>query len=249
MTAQYENIGKKGKAMELAAQKTPKLVVVAILYAILSLGSLYILKQEPTERKPSVDHIVANEERAVTNLRLILDAQQKYRGVDWDGDGVKSYAKFIAHLWQTVDGNANPVKTRFISKKLGFAMGETKALDGYFYMGIYYKENPSIVADSDEDRADSSANESEKNLKMDFSKEWAIVAIPAEYGRTGILKFIVTHDGEIHAKDGDTRRTPSVPKNFRRAEWIPIKGAVDIRKFHAKRKALHATLVPVKYAE
>jgi hypothetical protein len=54
----------------------------------------------------------------------------------------------VAHLWQTVDQNADPVRNNFIPKKLAFAMGASRAIDGYYFQNIHIKEIQNSSPDS-----------------------------------------------------------------------------------------------------
>ena len=108
--------------MKYIEQKTIRLASVITLYICLLFGSICIYQNKIQQTKSPLDEIISREKKIYDYLQIIISAQQKYHEVDWDEDGKKEYAQFLAHLWVTVDKNANQVDAGFIPKKLAFAI-------------------------------------------------------------------------------------------------------------------------------
>jgi len=123
-----------------------------------------------------------NERAAYRNLSAIADAQERYIAGDWDDDGIRSYSPFLAHLWQAVDVEGRPVKTRFISRRLAFATHPALAVDGYYYRLLQLKGRP------------------DRPGVMDYQKEWAVMALPAAPLKTGRITFLCNSDREIFVR-------------------------------------------------
>ena len=216
--------------LALDPQKIKITFVLCLLACFLS-GTICIFQKDAKEEKAPLDKIISNEIETFENLKKIFKAQQKYYNADFDRDGIKSFALFIAHLWQTVDKKSYPVETRLVSKKLAFAMGETKAINGYFFMTICLKEVKKV------DKKNSESNSGNVGYNdFDFTREWAMKAIPASYKFTGMLKFIVTQTGKIYAKDMNDERITSVPEDYVPVGWQEINGKADIINLHPKNK-------------
>ncbi|CAB1075762.1 hypothetical protein D1AOALGA4SA_3573 [Olavius algarvensis Delta 1 endosymbiont] len=202
-----------------------------MLYICLAAGSVYILYFDNQDGKASVNNVIANEVNAKNYLKLIYGAQKQYVAVDWDKDGVKSYAEFIAHLWQTVDHNADPVRNSLIPRKIAFAMGVSRAIDGYYFQSIHTKE----IQPGSPDSAIKNRHQPQQSIAIDLTHEWVVVATPASYGRTGTLSFITGSSGKIYAKDTRNRPVESIPDSLVPTGWQEITDELDIRKLHLER--------------
>jgi hypothetical protein len=127
----------------------------------------------------------ANEVEAFKNLKRIGQAQKEYIQKDWDGDGQRTYAKFSVHLWTSVDPQGTPIPVKLIPKELAFAKGHGRMLDGYYYRDLHKRASP----------------ESKGTTKIAPEKDWAVVAVPADYGKTGFLLFLADSSGEIFVRN------------------------------------------------
>jgi len=210
-------------------QKLLRLCAVVGLYIGLAAGSAYILHTPNPDSEVSLNEIIANEIEAKNYLKLIHRAQKQYIAVDWDKDGIKRYAEFMAHLWQTVDHNADPVRNSFIPRKLAFAMGVSRAVDGYYFQSIHIKEIQPGRPNSDKNNK----HRQLQSIDIDLTREWAIVATPASYGRTGTLSFMIGSSGKIYAKDNRNRPVESIPESLVSTGWQEIATEKDIRKLRA----------------
>ncbi len=131
----------------------------------------------------SADELFVESKKAYGHLQQIAEAQSRYIKKDWDSDGLLSYAPFCIHLFQSVDLKGKPVRVNFISKKLGFAMGPTKAVDGYYFLDIRKR----VTSDNE-------------LHSLDYQKEWAIIAAPAINKEIPALYFIADQSGKLYAK-------------------------------------------------
>ncbi|GAK55890.1 secreted protein [Candidatus Vecturithrix granuli] len=155
--------------------------------------------------KLSVRAIQANEAQTFRHLQQFAQAQKLYKEADWDQDGRKTYAKFPAHLWMSVDKHNQQVPVNLVPRELGFAMGADTAVNGYYFRNFDAQEAP----------------ETTSIKKIDYASEWAMAAIPAIYRKTGLLMFLSDSSGEIFVKD--TRNIPLFyPANPQSDEWKRI---------------------------
>jgi hypothetical protein len=183
-------------------------VLTLLATAGLILACAYLLRTSRSGRRGD-DHLRRlNERRTYLNLLAIADAQESYRAVDWDGNGIKIYTPFLAHLWQTVDGKGRPVKTRFISRRLAFAMDRHVAADGYYYR-LLHRKGPG-----------------DRPRMIDYQKEWAVAAMPAVPWRTGRVVFLSGAGNAVFVRPiaADSVRYPIHPE---REGWTAV-GSLDV---------------------
>ncbi|MBO9717386.1 MAG: DUF2950 domain-containing protein [Pseudoxanthomonas sp.] len=133
-----------------------------------------------------------NELDVVQAALAYVDAQEDYSREDRDGDGVLEYAqKFVstdgAHdgLYWEDDGSGE-------ESPLGPLFGDDTP-DGEWH-GYHYR----ILTAQGE-----SAPRGAYSYKLgdNMSRGFALVAWPARYGDSGVMSFIVSHDGEVFEKD------------------------------------------------
>ncbi len=179
--------------------------------------------------KLSTAQVQSNEILAFERLKQICEAQHKYILKDWDGDGQKNYAQFLVHLWQSIDSNADPVKVNLLPRKLAFAMRRPYAIDGYIYVDIHYSYSGS------KDKYGHIA--AFKKNEIDPNTGFVVGAFPASNKKTGLLSFIITQKGDIHAKPLDhiTYGTRigflTCPVDFAQEDWRQIHNIDDLKKF------------------
>ncbi|HVK51904.1 MAG TPA: DUF2950 domain-containing protein [Pseudoxanthomonas sp.] len=136
---------------------------------------------------------IGNNELAVMQaLRAYHDAQTDYAKVDRDGDGVLEYAqKFVssdgAHdglFWADDDsGEISP---------LGPLFGDETPKGQWhgYHFRILDAQGPSAPGGAYRYR-----------IGNDMSRGFALVAWPARYNDTGVMSFMISHEGEIFEKD------------------------------------------------
>jgi len=152
-----------------------------------------------------IDEIVArrigdDELSAIQTLRAYVDAQMQYATADRDGDDVLEYAqKFLSSpgkkdglYWETQnDSDETSPFGPFIAEQSGY-LSEHKAGDPY--KGYYFRILTRQGENAPGGRYDYIIN---GNMIAGF----AAIAVPAEYGDTGVMTFVVSHQGKVFQKD------------------------------------------------
>ena len=139
-----------------------------------------------------------NELDAIELCRGYVEAQKQYALVKHDGALVNQYAQRIISTpgkqdglaWRTPDGSwAGPVSEGIAQAIADGYASRTEPFHGYFFK-VLKGQGPAAPLGA-----------------IDFLLEgamiggFALVAAPAEYGVTGIMTFIVSHDGIVYEKD------------------------------------------------
>jgi hypothetical protein len=141
---------------------------------------------------------IGRHERAVMQVMLaIFDAQREYASRDRSGDGVLQYAARFASSPGKHDGLYWPEKAGEEPSPLGPALAVTRARDtdlddGYF--GYRFK-----LLTAQGKHAPGGAYDYVVRGRMIGG--FAVVAWPAQYGETGVMTFMVSHDGVLYEKD------------------------------------------------
>ncbi|RKY08217.1 MAG: hypothetical protein DRP66_05035 [Planctomycetota bacterium] len=174
--------------MNTSSQNKEISVVGIIFTVIVTLGFIWAalqwLNRYNRPAQLTSEDMRANEIQAFKNLRRISQAQEKYKQTDRDGDGKKKYAKFFTHLWRCVNIQSEATTIKLIPKDIAFAVAPSFAIDGYYFINLY-------------SRALSAKGQTRK---LDYEKEWAVAAIPADPGNTGSLIFIADNSSDIFMK-------------------------------------------------
>lgn len=168
-----------------------------------------------------------NELDTIQVCLAYCDAQQEYFEADRDGDGVLEYAQKIRSSEGKRDGLFWKVGDGEPESPLG-ALAAQAVREGYTggnpdegplpYHGYYYK-----VLKSQGKHAAGGAFGYVANGHMIGG--FALVAYPAEYGNSGVMSFIVGHDGKVFEKDlgDDTDRVAEAMGAFDPdASWKPV---------------------------
>lgn len=133
-----------------------------------------------------------NELDAVQAALAYHDAQMDYAAVDRDGDGVLEYAQqFLSSddkhdglYWAEVEGGEE--------SPLGPLFGDDTP-DGQWH-GYQYRilaaQGPSAPRGAYDYR-----------IGDNMSRGFALVAWPAKYADTGVMSFMISHDGQVFEKD------------------------------------------------
>lgn len=144
-----------------------------------------------------------NELSTLGVMRGYVEAQFDYANADRDGDGVSEYAqklrsepgKFDGLFWEGAESlPKSPLgplvaEARAVGYKIGGATEKPSPYHGYYYQ-ILTRQGGAAPGG----RYDYIIN---GNMIAGFG----LVAFPAEYGSTGIMTFIVNHQGRIFQKD------------------------------------------------
>jgi len=145
--------------------------------------------------------IGANERSAIYVLRAYLDAQKDYATKDRDGDGVLQYAQKLGSTTGKHDGLYWPADAAkgeeespfgpLLAESAPYLKGH-KAGDPYrgYHFRILTRQGKS---------APGGAYSYVINGRMIAG--FAMVAYPAEYGESGVMTLIVSHNGKVFEKD------------------------------------------------
>ena len=145
-------------------------------------------------------HIGEDELATIATLRAYVDAQAQYASADRDGDEVLEYAQKVMSTAGKKDGlywqvaSADDAVSPFgpFVAELPDYVKERKA--GEPYMGYYYRILTRQGESAPGGRYDYIIN---GNMIAGF----AAVAVPAEYAETGVMTFVVSHQGKVYQKD------------------------------------------------
>jgi hypothetical protein len=142
-----------------------------------------------------------NERSALQVLKAYLDAQRQYAAQDRDGDGVLQYARKLGSAPGKRDGlywPADPAKGEEASPFGPLIAGGSADVAGRKagdpYRGYHFR----ILTRQSKNAAGGAYN---YVINGRLIAGFAMVAYPAEYGDSGVMSFIVNHNGTIYEKD------------------------------------------------
>jgi DUF2950 family protein len=142
-----------------------------------------------------------NERNAIYVLRAYIEAQRAYATRDRAGDGVLQYAQKIASTpgkhdglyWpsaSTADDEASPLGP-LVAEATPYLKGHVA---GDPYRGYYFR-----ILTRQGKNAPGAAYNYVINGRMIAG--FAMVAYPAVYGETGVMTFIVSHNGKVYERN------------------------------------------------
>ena len=159
-----------------------------------------------------------NELSTIQTMLAVVDAQREYAVKDIDGDGVPEYARKFASdpgkknglYWETKEGEepsplgpivAQAKKEGYEGKKSG---DKPIPLHGYYYRILEAQGKNAAGGAFD------------YVLKGKMIGGFAVVAYPAKYGNSGVMTFVVNHDGVVYQKDlgKNTEKAAKTIKKF-----------------------------------
>ncbi|VVP73801.1 hypothetical protein PS914_01532 [Pseudomonas fluorescens] len=133
-----------------------------------------------------------NELATVQSALAYYDAQMDYATVDRNGDGVLEYAqKFISSNGKQ-DGLYWAEEPGVEESPLGPLFGDAKPGDDWH--GYQYR-----ILDAQGPSAPGGAYS--YKLGNNMSRGFALIAWPAKYGDSGVMSFMISHEGELFEKD------------------------------------------------
>jgi len=145
--------------------------------------------------------IGGNERSAIYVLNAYIDAQRAYAARDRDGDGVLQYAQKLASTAGKHDGLYWPADAAkgeeaspfgpLIAESADYLKGRVA---GDPYRGYHFR-----ILTRQGKSAPGGAYSYVINGRMIAG--FALVAYPAEYGKGGVMTFIVSHNGKVYEKD------------------------------------------------
>jgi hypothetical protein len=148
-----------------------------------------------------------NELAAVQSALAYHDAQMDYASVDRDDDGALEYAQNIYSTPGQHDGLYWADDDSGQISPLGPEFGKTIAGEPWhgYHFRILLGQGPS---------APGGAYSYLIGDKM--SRGFALIAWPAKYGETGVMSFMISHDGQVFEKDlgPDSEKLAQAMKRF-----------------------------------
>lgn len=140
-----------------------------------------------------------NELDAIQTCLAYVDAQKEYADKNRTGAGPGVYAqRFVSHdgskdglYWPSSNGEEQSPLGAFVAKASaeGYRAGTQSPYHGYYYR-ILTRQG-----------ANAPGGELDYVVKGRMIGGFALVAYPAEYGSSGIMTFIVNHQGTVYEKD------------------------------------------------
>ncbi len=185
--AQGHRIESSGASARLVLQNGWALPV-----PIVRRGEGWVFDVRAGEEELRIRRIGRNELAVINAMYAYFDAQREYATQDRDGDRILEYARrFVSSpgqhdglYWPTADGEPpSPAGPLF----------ETRGLkDGYF--GYRFR-----ILDAQGPHANGGARSYLSHGQL--ANGFALVAWPVRYGDTGVMTFLVNHDGVVYQKD------------------------------------------------
>ena len=143
--------------------------------------------------------IGSNELGTIQTLLAVVDAQREYAAGDLDGNGVNDYAQRFLSSEGKRDGLYWPVEANQPMSPLGPLVGvaASKKLVGSKptpYHGYYYR----MLTAQGKAAPGGAYNYLVKDKMIGG---FAVLAYPAKYGVSGVMSFLVNHDGTVYQKN------------------------------------------------
>jgi hypothetical protein len=150
--------------------------------------------EEVTNRR-----IGRNELAAMEFARKYVEAQRQYASIDRTGNEVLKYAQKLRStpglkdglFWESSSGEATSPLAPFAAERSEFLAGRD---EGDPYLGYYYRILTKQGADAPGGAYDYVIN---GNMIAGF----ALIAWPADYGNSGVMTFMISHQGKLLEKD------------------------------------------------
>jgi len=180
--------------------------------------SLWYFDTEAGREEILARRIGRNELSAIQVCLAVVDAQKEYASKDRNGDGLREYAqKFRSDAgkkdglyWETGEGDEqSPLGPLFaVAQEEGYTPKQSSDKPSPYH-GYYYR----ILTAQGKD-APGGAYDYMVRGKM--LGGFALVAYPAQYGASGIMTFMVNHDGMVYQKDlgEDTTKAAQAMSRF-----------------------------------
>jgi hypothetical protein len=141
-----------------------------------------------------------HELAAIELLRAYVDAQVEYASADRDGDEVLEYAQRLLSPTNTKDGlywpddgtDPSPFGAFVASASAAPYAGRSKLGDPYhgYYFAVLTQQGPHPPGGA-----------YSYVINGNMIAGFALLAFPAEYGKSGVMTFVVSHQGKVFQKD------------------------------------------------
>jgi Protein of unknown function (DUF2950) len=138
-----------------------------------------------------------NELAVMQVLLAIYDAEKEYARQDRNGDGLLEYAARFTSSPGKRDGLYWPTKAGEPQSPLGPAVAAARAAGGISEAGYYGYRYKLLTGQG----KNASGGAYDYTARGRMIGGFAAVAWPAKYGDTGVMTFMVSHDGVVYEKD------------------------------------------------
>ncbi|WP_433885761.1 DUF2950 domain-containing protein [Pseudomonas vranovensis] len=158
-----------------------------------------------------------NELATIQSVRAYHDAQMDYAEVDRNDDGILEYAQKLISSDGQFDGLYWPQEEGVEESPLGPLFGDTATGDdwhGYHYR-ILTGQGPSAPGGA-----------YDYKIGDHMTRGFAVIAWPADYGDTGVMSFMISHDGELFEKDlgrDSAKRAAAISRFDPDSSWSEVK--------------------------
>ena len=164
-----------------------------------------------------------NELEVIEIMKSYVDVQAEYRSVDWDGDGVLEFAGNIISTEGEKDGlfwpGTQSPAGEFLARAEAFGhLVDGEAISPEPYAGYVFR-----LFDKQSENAPGGALDYVVNGNQIAGH--AAMAVPAEYGVTGVVSFIVSENGQVLELDlGEAGLEKSLEMDAYdpHADWIAV---------------------------
>ena len=141
-----------------------------------------------------------NEIAAINVMLAIVDAQRDYASADHNKDGVREYARKFASspgkkdglYWPTAAGEPPSPLGALVTKAAGEGYAKSdkpQPYHGYFFRPLR-SQGPNAKGGAQD-----------YVVRGHMIGGFAALAYPAKYGNSGVMTFVVNHDGVVYEKD------------------------------------------------
>lgn len=170
--------------------------------------------------------IGGNELHAIATVRAYVEAQNEYAAQDPTGSGVRQYAQRLGSsegkrdglYWPAVEGEPESPLGPLVAQAIREGYGGSQRGGQSPYHGYYYRI---LKAQGQHAPGGAFSYLSDGRLTAGFG----LIAFPAEYGRSGIMTFIVNQRGLVFQKDlGDKtgELASSITEYDPDRSWTPV---------------------------
>jgi len=144
-----------------------------------------------------VRRIGRNELAAQKVVLAIFDAQREYAALDVDGDGLLAYAPRFLSTAGKRDGLYWTTATEGPPSPLGPLLAEAQAKGAAMGSGYHGYRYRILTAQGPNARGGAYDYRVGRQMIGGF----AVIAWPVKYGDTGVMTFMVNHDGVVYERD------------------------------------------------
>jgi hypothetical protein len=144
-----------------------------------------------------IRRIGRNEHGAMQAMLAIYDAQREYATIDRNGNGLREYATKLESSPGKKDGLYWPAGPGEPESPLGPAFAQAKAAGGSAEAG-YYGFRYRLLGGQGKNAPGGAYDFTVRGKTIGG---FAAIAWPVRYGDTGVMTFMVSHDGVLYEKD------------------------------------------------